>query len=73
MYDAHYLRPRSVSYCENTLNDHCRRIITIKRKLVVDSILGNTKKTEIKAVEDICSMRCENVDLDSVGGKVSEY
>jgi hypothetical protein len=57
---------------KNVLNDHCDRVLIIKRKLAVDSLLENTKTTEIEALEDISRMRWESDDLDSMDSKISE-
>jgi hypothetical protein len=54
---------------KNVLNEHCGRII-IKRKRVINSLLENTKKAEIKALEDISSVKWES---DSVGSKISLF
>jgi hypothetical protein len=54
---------------ENAPNERRGEIITVHRKLVTHPLLEDTKKTKVKGLKDICGMRWESHNLDSVGGK----
>jgi hypothetical protein len=54
---------------ENPPNERHGKIITVHRKLGSRSLLEDTKKTKAKGLKNICSMRWESHNLDSVGGK----
>jgi hypothetical protein len=54
---------------KNAPNERRGGIITVHRKLVNRPLLEDTKKTKIKGLKDICSMRWESHNLDSVEGK----
>jgi hypothetical protein len=57
---------------KNAPNEYGGEIIIVERKLGIHPLLGNAKKTEIKALKDICGMRWESDNLDSMGGKFFE-
>jgi hypothetical protein len=54
---------------ENPPNERRGGIITVHRKLGSHPLLEDTKKTKVKGLKDICGMRWESHNLDSVGGK----
>jgi hypothetical protein len=57
---------------KNAPKEYSAGIMVLKGKLEIHPLLGNTKKTKIKALRDICGMRWENNNLDSVVGKLFE-
>jgi hypothetical protein len=54
---------------KNAPNEYGGGIITLQSKLEIHPLLGNAKKTKIKALKDICGMRWESDNLESVGGQ----
>jgi hypothetical protein len=54
---------------ENAPNERHGGIITVHGRLVSHPLLKDTKKTKVKGLKDIYSMRWESHNLDSVGGK----
>jgi hypothetical protein len=54
---------------ENAPNERRGGIITVHRKLVSHPLLEDTKRTKVKGLKDMCSMRWESYNHDSVGGK----
>jgi hypothetical protein len=53
----------------NAPNERRGGIIIVHRKLVSHPLLEDTKKTKVKRLKDICGMRWESHNFDSVGGK----
>jgi hypothetical protein len=54
---------------ENAPTERRRGIIIVHRKLVSRPLLEDTKKTKVKGLKDICGVRWESHNIDSVGGK----
>jgi hypothetical protein len=54
---------------KNVLSEYGGGLTMPERKLEIHPLLENTKKTMAKALKDICGMRWESDNLDSVGGK----
>jgi hypothetical protein len=54
---------------KNAPNEYGGGIIILERKLEIHALLENAKRIKVKALKDICGMRWENDNLDSVGGK----
>jgi hypothetical protein len=55
---------------KNALNEDGCEIIILERKLEICPLLAHTKKAMVKALKDICDMRLESDNLDSVGGQL---
>jgi hypothetical protein len=54
---------------KNSPHEYHNGIIILERKPAIHSLLEDAKKTQVKALKDICGMRCESDNLDWVGGK----
>jgi hypothetical protein len=55
---------------ENAPNERRGGIITVHRKLACHPLREDTKKTKVTGLKDICGMRWESHNLDSVDGKL---
>jgi hypothetical protein len=61
------IRDKSLLYVmENAPNERPGGIITVHRKLLSHALLEDTKKTRVMGLKEICGMRWESYNLDSV-------